>query len=108
MSAEAPPSAGVNAQPTTTLADPDCFLRMRLSAIDFVQSYDHSPFDNRRSPFSKGPLRSVPTIRIFGATDKGQRVVAHVHGVLPYVYVKYEGALDPESGTHPSEASATP
>lgn len=46
-------------------------------------------------------LASVPLIRLFGATDKGQRVVAHVHGVFPYLYVKYKGKLDPESGEHP-------
>jgi DNA polymerase zeta len=96
MSAEAPrPSA---AGVTATLADPDCFIRMRISAIDFVQSFDHSPYDNRRSPYCKETLRSVPVIRVFGATDKGQRVCAHVHGSFPYVYVAYEGPLDPESG----------
>ena len=50
-------------------------------------------------------LDSVPVIRLFGATDKGQRVVVHVHGVFPYLYVSYKGKLDPESGKqshHPS------
>ncbi|GAA5899314.1 DNA-directed DNA polymerase [Sporobolomyces salmoneus] len=76
---------------------PDSFIRFRLSVIDSVPTYETSPYDNRRSPYSKELLRQVPVIRIFGATDKGQRVCAHVHGVFPYVYVEYKGKLDPDS-----------
>ncbi|GAA5949875.1 hypothetical protein JCM3765_007720 [Sporobolomyces pararoseus] len=76
---------------------PDAFIRFRLSVIDSVPTYEISPYDNRRSPYSKELLRQVPVIRIFGATDKGQRVCAHVHGVFPYVYVEYKGKLDPDS-----------
>ncbi|GAA5838346.1 hypothetical protein JCM9279_003213 [Rhodotorula babjevae] len=76
---------------------PDSFIRFRLSAIDHVLTYDHSPYDLRRSPFSPEPLRQVPLIRIWGATDRGQRVTALVHGVFPYVYIEYKGRLDPDS-----------
>ncbi|GAA5909183.1 hypothetical protein JCM8208_003404 [Rhodotorula glutinis] len=81
--------------PTTPPSD--SFIRFRLSAIDHVLAYDHSLYDLRRSPFSPEPLRQVPVIRIWGATDRGQRVTALVHGVYPYVYVEYKGRLDPES-----------
>jgi DNA polymerase zeta len=81
---------------------PDSFIRFRLSVIDSVPTYEPSPYDNRRSPYSKELLRQVPVIRIFGATDKGQRVCAHVHGVFPYVYVEYKGKLDPDSGQYTS------
>ncbi|GAA6061348.1 hypothetical protein JCM10212_004829 [Sporobolomyces blumeae] len=80
-----------------TVPPPDAFIRFRLSAIDSVPTYDRSPYDNRRSPYSTDLLRQVPVIRIFGATDKGQRVCAHVHGAFPYVYVEYKGKLDPDS-----------
>ncbi|GAA5923255.1 DNA-directed DNA polymerase [Sporobolomyces koalae] len=76
---------------------PDSFIRFRLSAIDSVPTYERSPYDNRRSPYSKELLRQVPVIRIFGATDKGQRVCAHVHGAFPYVFVEYKGKMDPDS-----------
>jgi DNA polymerase zeta len=29
--------------------------------------------------------------------DTGQRVVAHIHGVFPYLYVEYKGKLDADS-----------
>ncbi|GAA5965048.1 hypothetical protein JCM8115_005696 [Rhodotorula mucilaginosa] len=93
-----PPAAPTDAAPSAqTVPLDDCFIRFRLSAIDFVPSVDRSQFDNRRSPFCKGEMYTVPVIRIFGATDRGQRVCAHVHGAFPYVYVEYKGKLDPTS-----------
>lgn len=81
---------------------PESFIRFRLSAIDSVPTplRESSPYDNRRSPYSKELLRQVPVIRIFGATDKGQRVCAHVHGAFPYVFVEYKGKMDPDSGEY--------
>ncbi|GAA5969258.1 hypothetical protein JCM11641_007531 [Rhodosporidiobolus odoratus] len=91
----APSGVGVSA---TSASWPDCFIRFRLSHLDYVLNYQHSCYDNRRSPFFDKPLRAVPEIRIFGKTDRGIPVVAHVHGAFPYVFVEYKGEnLDPES-----------
>ncbi|GAA5992097.1 hypothetical protein JCM10908_000742 [Rhodotorula pacifica] len=96
--ASLPPPPPTDAAPSAQTVPPDdCFIRFRLSAIDFVPSVDKSQFDNRRSPFCQGEMYTVPVIRIFGATDRGQRVCAHVHGAFPYVYVEYKGKLDPTS-----------
>ncbi|GAA6018210.1 hypothetical protein JCM11491_005634 [Sporobolomyces phaffii] len=92
-----PPGATPGGLSAATEPHPDAFIRFRLSAIDSVPTWETSPYDNRRSPYSKELLRQVPVIRIFGATDKGQRVCAHVHGTFPYVYVEYKGKLDPDS-----------
>lgn len=84
---EAPPAA-------------DSIIRFRLSDLDTFMSRDSEPYDLRVSPFmtSKGEkLRAVPVLRIFGATDQGQRVVAHVHGAFSYVYIEYKGSLDPDT-----------
>lgn len=103
-------SSGAGPTPAPTLPAPpsphkDCTIRFRLTDIDAETSYESSSeYAQRVSPFYKNGdgstmvLRSIPVIRLFGATDKGQRVVAHVHGVYPYLYVKYTGKLDPESG----------
>ncbi|KAM0755963.1 hypothetical protein T439DRAFT_295975 [Meredithblackwellia eburnea MCA 4105] len=87
-------------RPSPLSTHPDTFIRFKLSHIDVVTrtASQWSEFDSRVSPFSKDKLRAVPEIRIFGATDRGQRVVAHVHGAFPYVYVEYKGGkLDPDS-----------
>ncbi|GAA5897069.1 hypothetical protein JCM5296_004286 [Sporobolomyces johnsonii] len=92
--ATAPTPAGLSAP---TIPPSEALIRIRLSCIDTVSSWEPSQYDNRRSPYCKDLLRHVPVIRIFGATDKGQRVCAHVHGAFPYFYVRYDGPLDPES-----------
>lgn len=74
------------------------FIRFRLSHIESVISWkDDKLYDQRDSPFSD-QLKGVPIVRIYGATDQGQRVVAHVHGVFPYSYIEYTGSLDPDEG----------
>ncbi len=85
--------------------DKNCTIRFRLTDIDSETSYQSdSEYAQRVSPFYKNKdgstmlLDSAPVIRLFGATDKGQRVVAHVNGVFPYLYVRYRGKLDPDSG----------
>lgn len=75
-------------------------IRFRLSHIDAITSWrDDERYDVRQTPFTTDPLRAVPQLRIYGATDSGQRVCAHVHGVFPYLYVQYGGSLHPDAGT---------
>ena len=42
--------------------------------------------------------RSVPVIRVFGATEEGQKVCAHIHGAFPYLYIEYNEPLTPDDG----------
>lgn len=94
--------------------DPDCTIRFRLTDIDAetvfrptsAYAHDASPF-YRQANGQLMRLESVPVIRLFGATDRGQRVVAHVHGAFPYMYVRYRGKLDPESGECPAAPRAS-
>ncbi|KAI9050457.1 hypothetical protein LZ554_005620 [Drepanopeziza brunnea f. sp. 'monogermtubi'] len=71
-------------------------FRVRLNCIDYYQSTP-SKFDPllrsniKPSQISKEP--KVPVIRVFGATETGQKVCAHIHGAFPYLYVEYNGSL---------------
>ncbi|KAJ4286287.1 DNA polymerase zeta [Kalmusia sp. IMI 367209] len=71
-------------------------FRFRLNCIDHYQA---APTD--LDPIlrcANGPSRQnpphVPVIRVFGATETGQKVCAHIHGALPYLYLEYHGSLE--------------
>ncbi|KAF7892479.1 uncharacterized protein EAF02_000017 [Botrytis sinoallii] len=74
-------------------------FRVRLNCIDHYQATP-SQFDPQLkrniepSDIHKEP--KVPVIRVFGSTETGQKVCAHIHGAFPYLYIEYEGSLDPD------------
>lgn len=97
------PHASWNHQHVEAAAIMDVF-RVRLNCIDHYQAtptkYDPQlRNDVRLSQIHKEP--KLPVVRVFGATETGQKVCAHIHGALPYLYVEYDGSLLPQDGNRP-------
>ncbi|KAK3382010.1 hypothetical protein B0H63DRAFT_395770 [Podospora didyma] len=71
-------------------------FRVRLNCIDHYQATP-TPYDPRlrndilASQAVKEPR--VPVVRVFGSTETGQKVCAHIHGAFPYLYVEYRSSL---------------
>ncbi len=76
-------------------------FRVRLNCVDHYQTYP-TPYDpqlRRNVTFSQMSNEpKVPVIRVFGSTETGQKVCAHIHGAFPYLYIEYSGSLDPDQG----------
>src|SRR6266480_5166609 len=79
-------------------------FRVRLNCLDHYQAtptrFDPLvPLDDTQlQQSSRRNAIKVPVIRVFGSTETGQKVCAHIHGALPYLYVEYRGSLDPDEG----------
>lgn len=76
---------------------------VRLNCVDHYQAAPSEidpplPYGIRASKGYNNDRPMVPIIRVFGSTETGQKVCAHVHGAFPYLYIEYDGALDPETG----------
>ncbi|KAL3420170.1 DNA polymerase zeta catalytic subunit [Phlyctema vagabunda] len=71
-------------------------FRVRLNCIDNYQSVP-TKFDpqlrNNVKPSEVHKEPQVPVIRVFGATETGQKVCAHIHGAFPYLYIEHDGSL---------------
>ncbi|RMJ21375.1 hypothetical protein PHISP_07753, partial [Aspergillus sp. HF37] len=74
-------------------------FRVRLNCVDHYQATPSEfdpPLPYRDEAAAKHVRPKVPVIRVFGATETGQKVCVHVHGAFPYLYIGYDSALDPE------------
>ncbi|EME39004.1 hypothetical protein DOTSEDRAFT_75635 [Dothistroma septosporum NZE10] len=74
-------------------------FRVRLNCVDHYQNapsiLDAPIFGPRGFALTqRDKLPQVPVIRVFGSTETGQKVCAHVHGALPYLYVSYQESTD--------------
>lgn len=77
-------------------------FQVRLNCVDHYQA-NPSELD-RQLPLSSDGSRpqkirpNLPVIRVFGSTETGQKVCAHIHGALPYLYIEYKDSLAPVEG----------
>jgi DNA polymerase zeta len=81
---------------TTSTTFPEPF-KFRLNCIDHYQAIP-SALDPQLSTSLKDDAPRVPVIRVFGSTETGQKVCAHIHGAFPYLYLEYKGDLEKNEG----------
>lgn len=72
------------------MEDQEPTLRVRINQIDYIV--------NQAGPLDNTGLVRAPVIRIYGDSSIGKKTCLHVHQVYPYIFVEYQGRLDPDSG----------
>jgi DNA polymerase zeta len=76
-------------------------FRVRLNYIDTYQALPtkfDSPLRNSGNVSQLYKEPRIPIIRVFGSTETGQKVCAHIHGAYPYLYIEYTGSLTSGEG----------
>lgn len=72
-------------------------FRVRLNCLDHYQAVPIDEFDPplpQDAATAKARDRPrISVIRVFGATETGQKVLMHIHGALQYTYIEYSGSL---------------
>ncbi|KAK5944075.1 DNA polymerase zeta [Knufia obscura] len=78
----------------------DTLFRCRLNNVDHYQATPIPEFDPplpRPTDRSTGKeAHKVSVIRVFGATESGQKVLLHCHGCFQYTFIEYSGSLLPQ------------
>ena len=74
-------------------------FRFRLNCVDhYLAPPTELDPQLRTSSTRSNYVPPVPVLRVFGATETGQKVCAHIHGALPYLYLEYNGSPEEEAG----------
>lgn len=77
-------------------------FRLRLNHIDWYHALPTSLDPDFPPPRGQKLSPKIPIIRVFGTTETGQKICAHIHQAFPYIYIEYpaaeEGGLVPENG----------
>ncbi|KAF7507885.1 hypothetical protein GJ744_010049 [Endocarpon pusillum] len=71
-------------------------FRVRLNCIDHYQAAPTGfdpPVPHGISNVNIKERPKVSVIRVFGATETGQKVLMHIHGAFQYLYIEYSGSL---------------
>jgi DNA polymerase zeta len=71
-------------------------FRVRLNCIDHYQATPNEFDPPVPHGFSSNNIKDrprAPVIRVFGATETGQKVLMHIHGAFQYCYIEYNGSL---------------
>lgn len=77
------------------------FFRIRINCLDHYQATPTDfdpPLPILHATLPEHFTPGVPVIRVFGATDTGQKACAHIHGAFPYLYIEYDGILTQDAG----------
>ncbi|CAI4823315.1 CDN_1a_G0053580.mRNA.1.CDS.1 [Saccharomyces cerevisiae] len=69
------------------------YFRIQLNNQDYYMSKPTFLDPSHGESLPLNQFSQVPNIRVFGALPTGHQVLCHVHGILPYMFIKYDGQI---------------
>src|SRR4051794_37594809 len=63
-------------------------MKLRLVCFDHYNAPPMPGLDALRNPLDGSLVERVPILRVFGATQGGQKCCLHLHSVYPYFFLR--------------------
>ena len=92
---DADADAGAETDRASSTANRAAFS-IRIVETDHYMAAADSHYDQTYFQFRSRAALQVPVLRIYGVTPAGQKVCAHVHGHVPYLYIPCSSPIEAE------------
>lgn len=67
------------------------WMHLQLNSYDFYMSKPTILDARHGSSLPMNEYVKVPVIRVYGFLPSGHQVLCHIHGIFPYIYIRYDG-----------------
>lgn len=67
------------------------WMHLQLNGYDFYMSKPNILDARHGNSLPMNEYVKVPVIRVYGFLPSGHQVLCHIHGVLPYIFIRYDG-----------------
>ncbi|QLQ81416.1 hypothetical protein HG537_0F01770 [Torulaspora globosa] len=75
------------------------WMHVQLNDYDFYLAKPSSLDPHHGTSLPMNQFLRVPVIRVYGFLPTGHQVLCHVHGVFPYIFIRYDGQEDDSAAT---------
>lgn len=75
------------------------WMHVQLNDYDFYLAKPGSLDPHHGSSLPMNQFLRVPVVRVYGFLPTGHQVLCHVHGVFPYIFIRYDGQESDSAAT---------
>ncbi|QLL30980.1 hypothetical protein HG536_0A07950 [Torulaspora globosa] len=75
------------------------WMHVQLNDYDFYLARPSSLDPHHGSSLPMNQFLRVPVIRVYGFLPTGHQALCHIHGVFPYIFIRYDGQEDDSAAT---------
>lgn len=69
-------------------------INIQINAHDFYQRTPSVLDTDHGNSLPNHIFGQVPIIRVYGSLPTGHKVLCHIHGISPYIFIRYDGQQD--------------